>query len=338
MIGGAGSQYGIYNLGTIQAQPGAQNAIQNISNIQGTVDGIYNGATGVISAFALPGGAVGIANVAGTISSITNLGSITGVYGIQNGGTITRLNNLQGGGTPLTYTGVLPTNYNVIVNSTSAYGKLSSPGGLAGATTFGVSSTSTLAANTYTAVLSGFTSVNLTNQVLGIVTGTLGAVRAAAKRLGGSVVTKPNVAAGSWGAHITHADDPRPDRDLSQQWVRWRWRWRWRWQRWRQQWKQQWKQQFIHANAGDSVYDEYRDRRHFWPVHDWRDDQPGVCRRHAGFDLGCEHLAVLHRDLGRRHDHDTLGRFSFHDGCIDRPRRDDRQRRRHARAQRGQHL
>ena len=205
VIGGAGSQYGIYNLGTIQAQPGAQNAIQNISNIQGTVDGIYNGATGVISAFALPGGAVGIANVAGTISSITNLGSITGVYGIQNGGTITRLNNLQGGGTPLTYTGVLPTNYNVIVNSTSAYGKLSSPGGLAGATTFGVSSTSTLAANTYTAVLSGFTSVNLTNQVLGIVTGTLGAASWTLSPEGGApttwdlIVTCPSSGCGGGG-------------------------------------------------------------------------------------------------------------------------------------------
>lgn len=33
-------------------------------------------------------------------------------------------------------------------------------------------------------------------------------VREAAERIGGRVVTKPNVAAGSWGAHLTHAGDP----------------------------------------------------------------------------------------------------------------------------------
>lgn len=36
----------------------------------------------------------------------------------------------------------------------------------------------------------------------------LAEVRAAAERTCGRVVTKPNIAAGSWGAHITSADDP----------------------------------------------------------------------------------------------------------------------------------
>lgn len=34
-------------------------------------------------------------------------------------------------------------------------------------------------------------------------------VRAAAEKVGGRVVTKPNIGAGSWGAHITSADDPK---------------------------------------------------------------------------------------------------------------------------------
>jgi len=38
---------------------------------------------------------------------------------------------------------------------------------------------------------------------------TLPEVRAAAEGLGGRIVVKPNIAAGSWGAHITSADDPR---------------------------------------------------------------------------------------------------------------------------------
>ena len=37
----------------------------------------------------------------------------------------------------------------------------------------------------------------------------LAEVRQAAERIGGRVVVKPNIGAGSWGAHITSADDPK---------------------------------------------------------------------------------------------------------------------------------
>jgi len=39
--------------------------------------------------------------------------------------------------------------------------------------------------------------------------GSLDEVLTAASAIGGRVVTKPNIGAGSWGAHITHADDPK---------------------------------------------------------------------------------------------------------------------------------
>ncbi|MDR3687248.1 MAG: hypothetical protein P4L93_09865, partial [Coriobacteriia bacterium] len=43
------------------------------------------------------------------------------------------------------------------------------------------------------------------------VASSLAEVRAAARAIGGRIVIKPNVGAGSWGAHITSADDPKLD-------------------------------------------------------------------------------------------------------------------------------
>ena len=193
-LGGAGSQYGFYNAGTVtNSGPGATVVFYNLGTIQGTVDGIYNAATGTIrstegsglfnsgtlSSFTNAGSIVGAQyglfnGTRATITTVTNTGTITGTanQGItNNGGTISTLNNLQGGATPLTYGSRLPTNYNVIVNSTSAYGKLLGSS-LSGSTTFGVSSTSTLVVNTYAAVLSGFSTETLANLVGGTVTGT----------------------------------------------------------------------------------------------------------------------------------------------------------------------
>jgi hypothetical protein len=110
----------------------------------------------------------GVYVATGSTSQITNTGTITGgivggvtASGIQNAGTISTLNNAQAG---LTYTGILPTNYNIIVNSAAAFGTLSATS-VTGSTTFGINS-STLAVGTYLSVLSGLTSSNINGSSL----------------------------------------------------------------------------------------------------------------------------------------------------------------------------
>ena len=101
-------------------------------------------------------------NNQGTIGVITNTGTLTtnGGYGINNSGTISTLNNQQ---SDLVLKGNLPLNYNAIIVSPTNYGKMTvtSP---SGSTTFGVAPGSVLATGpiTYSAVLSGVTSSNLT--------------------------------------------------------------------------------------------------------------------------------------------------------------------------------
>ena len=162
----------ISNAGTISA---GDNAIFTISDI----DSIVN--TGIISTIHPSSQPVididNFGETMGSVGLITNLGTITGRgYHIKNSGTITTLNNRQGAGNSsgaLTYTGALPTNYNIIVNSTSIYGKLAVTSGT-GSMAFGVYSTSTLTSNLYTDVLSGVAPDNISNLSGSTVTGTLG--------------------------------------------------------------------------------------------------------------------------------------------------------------------
>lgn len=109
----------------------------------------------------------GFRNYTGNINSFTNLGSITNSSSgdIWNQGTISTLNNLQGATSALRYRGVLPTNYNIIISSSSNYGKLLRNNSVSGTTTFGISAlsagSSIVSVTPYTSVISGVTAAQL---------------------------------------------------------------------------------------------------------------------------------------------------------------------------------
>ena len=78
---------------------------------------------------------------------------------------ITTLNNSQGASSSsLDYRGRLPTNYNIIINSTSDYGKVNvSSTDLSGTTNFGIYSSSTIDDSYYSSVITGLTSSYINN-------------------------------------------------------------------------------------------------------------------------------------------------------------------------------
>jgi len=193
----AGDDFGIYNSGTATIT-----TLTNSGTISAARSGLWNDGTittltnsGNIKALT---GDFGLKNVRGTIGTLTNSGTISagddwGIYndssatittltntgtisasgndiGIFNDtdSTITTLNNSQGAsGSALTYDGKLPTNYNVIVNSTSDFGKTTFSD-VSGTTNFGVHSTSTLTGSTtYSSVLSGLTSSEIASGTSG---------------------------------------------------------------------------------------------------------------------------------------------------------------------------
>lgn len=120
----------------------------------------------------------GISNQ-GTITSLTNVGSITGGFGsIGNITTpapsIQVFNNLQGksglASTPVTLVGYLPLSYNIIIQDPSTYGQLSAPSqagtmafniyGNTGTSLVSGVNASIISANRYINVLNGFSSLS----------------------------------------------------------------------------------------------------------------------------------------------------------------------------------
>ena len=155
----------IDNSGTISGSS------KGIGNTSGTISIITN--SGTISSSAGYAIYIQTSSSAASIDTITNTGSLVGALaGINTvSGALGTLNNLQGAGNAagaLTYSGKLPTNYNVIITSASNYGKLAVTSGT-GTTTFGIYTSSTLRNGTYASVLSGITSGNLSRT-----TGTFG--------------------------------------------------------------------------------------------------------------------------------------------------------------------
>lgn len=120
----------------------------------------------------------GISN-AGTITTLTNVGSITGGFGsIVSSGSINVFNNLQGSlSTPVKVVINLPVSYNIIINSPTQYGQLSGAGtagsmafniyGNTGTTLVSGVSASVVAAGRYANVLQGFTTLSSVSSTTG---------------------------------------------------------------------------------------------------------------------------------------------------------------------------
>ena len=151
---GSGTTWNL--ISTAQLDDAVNTGTNTALNNLGTITAVANSANGLLNN--------------GTFATLTNRGLITSnsAYGIYNAGTITTLNNLQGASSSaLTYYGQLPVNYNVIVNSTSDFGKITFNSS-SGSTSFGVHSSSTLESNTtYSSVLSGLNSSEIASGTSG---------------------------------------------------------------------------------------------------------------------------------------------------------------------------
>ncbi len=162
----------IVNTGMISGQS------KGIGNSSGTITNIVNSGTISASGADLSSnGAIYVSSQnGGSIGTITNTGSLVGTTAdISNvAGSVGTLNNSQGVGNPngaLTYTGILPSAYNIIVNSPTNYGQLSGSG-VSGVTTFGVYLGSSLTKGTYASVLTGLASGTNVNATTGMFNGT----------------------------------------------------------------------------------------------------------------------------------------------------------------------
>jgi len=161
IIGGTGNS-GIRNLNTITTLTNQSGGTISSPDAQA----LYNGGTitTINNAGTMSGATYGINNASGaTIDTITNQGTLSGsTAGLHNSGTLTTLNNLQGkAGSALTFSGTLPTNYNIIINSQSNFGMLQASTAT-GNMTFDVYTGSSVSAGTYSSVLSGIKASNLT--------------------------------------------------------------------------------------------------------------------------------------------------------------------------------
>ncbi len=180
----SGNAQGISNLGVITTlnNSGSITTSALKLDVASSVFGIRNEGTittlnnsGTISARAdvtFISDIVGIKN-SGTITTLNNSGSITArslasfpgnIVGISNSGTISILNNQQGSSGALTYTGRLPVQYNIIISSSSVFGKLSAAS-VDGVMAFGISpqsaGSSIVSTTPYADVLTSMTSLHL---------------------------------------------------------------------------------------------------------------------------------------------------------------------------------
>ena len=159
----------------------AQTANATLTNA-GTISALGTGAierrgstsTTITNSGTIEAGDNAIIVASGTVQTITNTGliSVTSGADIDNNGTITTLENDQGGNDALIYDGSVPTNYNVIVNSASDFGKITFNGTETGTMSFGIKSGSTVGKRTYSGVLQSLAEARLSSK-----TGTFGSYK-----------------------------------------------------------------------------------------------------------------------------------------------------------------
>ena len=156
----AGSVGTLTNTGRIEGDDGASGVVVANGGYMGSIEnkagGVITARTGV-NAIRIDGDSV--FNTLTRVGSITNQGTIQGIQ-VANNGSLGALNNLQSG---LTYSGTLPSNYNIIISSATNYGQTTFSSVNGGPVAFGVSPLSSVPSGTtsYTNVLSGLTSANL---------------------------------------------------------------------------------------------------------------------------------------------------------------------------------
>jgi len=155
----------INNSGTIRTTHNSSNSKGQTIWVTdgGSIDNIIN--SGTISS--LRGEGTIYIGAQGTINTITNTGTISSTGSgtdIYNAGTLGTLNNDQGSSDALTYDGALPTNYNVIINSTTDYGKVTFSD-VSGTISFGIHDSSVFTGisvdTTYSDVISGLTASDI---------------------------------------------------------------------------------------------------------------------------------------------------------------------------------
>ena len=191
-ISNRGSTIGsLINSGNISATVTGSTAAA-ISNHGGTI-GILNNS-GTISATAGTDYASGVKNYeSSTITSFTNSGTISATTpganstDVYNYGTLTTFNNLQ---SDLSYEGVLPINYNIIVGSVNNFGQLD-VNNASGSMTFGLYAGDadigvSLTEGTYSSIITGVANNLITNEstLLAIVGDGIDSVGSASATLG----------------------------------------------------------------------------------------------------------------------------------------------------------
>jgi len=119
---------------------------------------LNNGTNGIIDSDGFRAIQWGGSATSGTIDNLGTIGTSATPVGINSQGSGMTLNNSQGGSNGLQFMGNLPDNYNIVINSTTDYGKLISYSNnwnqINGTMDVGVDSRSSVSAGTYQDVFS----------------------------------------------------------------------------------------------------------------------------------------------------------------------------------------